>query len=533
MLDRLEDLGVAEAWRLPSRSRRAGSTPTWLNEIATLPARARVALAGSARRCAAARRRAAGSAQPMCDLVGRSRHTPTWTGCLVEVDVHEGSRATLVISATSSSTRNHVLADYDPTLPRLTVRGSELNQVWTNLIDNADRRARRARDDHDPHRARRRLRRGRHRRRRPRHPGEARRARVRAVLHHQGGRARHRTGPRHGPPHRRGPPRRQPRFSRPGRRARVHVWLPMLAADHRRCGGRRERRCATHHRGADSMSATNCTHLDSIEITELPEQAAGCEDCLATGGVWLHLRICLTCGHVGCCDDSPGKHASAMRPPPSTRSSARWSRARSGVGALPTSWRCGSRRSPARRGSRRRRCWVVELRRRPRQVDIGERARQPREASSTTARTPPLDRARADAARASPPTGRARAAPAPRRPSRPAWPRAGRRARARAVGEAAAARRAVHRSPMTSRRVRSAGDACSVGQEAAEALVVARRRAARRQPSASNGTSRSARTPCSAPRSSAPPGARRPRRPARRSRRRRGRRTGPPWRGSS
>jgi uncharacterized UBP type Zn finger protein len=59
------------------------------------------------------------------------------------------------------------------------------------------------------------------------------------------------------------------------------------------------------------MSATSCTHLDTIEITELPPEVAGCEDCLASGGVWLHLRICLTCSHVGCCDDSPGKHASA------------------------------------------------------------------------------------------------------------------------------------------------------------------------------------------------------------------------------
>jgi uncharacterized UBP type Zn finger protein len=59
------------------------------------------------------------------------------------------------------------------------------------------------------------------------------------------------------------------------------------------------------------MSATSCTHLDTIEITELPEEVAGCEDCLAVGGVWLHLRICLACGHVGCCDDSPGKHATA------------------------------------------------------------------------------------------------------------------------------------------------------------------------------------------------------------------------------
>jgi uncharacterized UBP type Zn finger protein len=52
-----------------------------------------------------------------------------------------------------------------------------------------------------------------------------------------------------------------------------------------------------------------CTHLDQIKITELPESVDGCEDCLATGGKWLHLRICLECGHVGCCDDSPNHHA--------------------------------------------------------------------------------------------------------------------------------------------------------------------------------------------------------------------------------
>ena len=57
--------------------------------------------------------------------------------------------------------------------------------------------------------------------------------------------------------------------------------------------------------------SSRCAHLDTIEITELPEEVAGCEDCLKAGGVWLHLRICLTCGHVGCCDDSPGKHATA------------------------------------------------------------------------------------------------------------------------------------------------------------------------------------------------------------------------------
>jgi uncharacterized UBP type Zn finger protein len=54
-----------------------------------------------------------------------------------------------------------------------------------------------------------------------------------------------------------------------------------------------------------------CTHLESITITQLPDSVEGCEDCLREGGVWLHLRICLTCGHIGCCDDSPGRHASA------------------------------------------------------------------------------------------------------------------------------------------------------------------------------------------------------------------------------
>jgi uncharacterized UBP type Zn finger protein len=60
----------------------------------------------------------------------------------------------------------------------------------------------------------------------------------------------------------------------------------------------------------ESMSATPCSHLGSISVTELPESVDGCEDCLADGGVWLHLRICLECGHVGCCDSSPGRHAS-------------------------------------------------------------------------------------------------------------------------------------------------------------------------------------------------------------------------------
>ena len=52
-----------------------------------------------------------------------------------------------------------------------------------------------------------------------------------------------------------------------------------------------------------------CTHLDQVPLRELPASVDGCEDCLLERSKWLHLRICLTCGHVGCCDDSPNRHA--------------------------------------------------------------------------------------------------------------------------------------------------------------------------------------------------------------------------------
>jgi uncharacterized UBP type Zn finger protein len=52
-----------------------------------------------------------------------------------------------------------------------------------------------------------------------------------------------------------------------------------------------------------------CDHAADLHVHEVTRPAPGCEDCLAMGGRWLHLRVCLTCGHVGCCDSSPGKHA--------------------------------------------------------------------------------------------------------------------------------------------------------------------------------------------------------------------------------
>jgi uncharacterized UBP type Zn finger protein len=58
---------------------------------------------------------------------------------------------------------------------------------------------------------------------------------------------------------------------------------------------------------AKEMNDPECTHLDQIH--EVMPSAPGCEECLKMGDGWVHLRICLTCGHVGCCDSSKNKHA--------------------------------------------------------------------------------------------------------------------------------------------------------------------------------------------------------------------------------
>jgi uncharacterized UBP type Zn finger protein len=50
-----------------------------------------------------------------------------------------------------------------------------------------------------------------------------------------------------------------------------------------------------------------CTHLDQIKVRQTNKHV--CEDCVKTGDTWVHLRMCLICGHVGCCDSSKNKHA--------------------------------------------------------------------------------------------------------------------------------------------------------------------------------------------------------------------------------
>jgi len=60
------------------------------------------------------------------------------------------------------------------------------------------------------------------------------------------------------------------------------------------------------------MAEATCTHLDQIAVRPPPrDEVEGCEECLKTGGRWVHLRVCLSCGKVGCCDSSPNRHASA------------------------------------------------------------------------------------------------------------------------------------------------------------------------------------------------------------------------------
>jgi uncharacterized UBP type Zn finger protein len=53
--------------------------------------------------------------------------------------------------------------------------------------------------------------------------------------------------------------------------------------------------------------AQRCEHFEQVKA--VTPSAKGCEDCLKTGGRWVHLRLCETCGHVGCCDSSPNRHA--------------------------------------------------------------------------------------------------------------------------------------------------------------------------------------------------------------------------------
>jgi signal transduction histidine kinase len=142
LLAALEALGVAEPWRIAEPLATAGLDQAWLERIAVpagpaLDAALRwVAATLTACRLAAELQE---STARMSALVGAVKsYAYLDRGELVEVDLHEGLETTLaVLGHKLKHTSIEVVRDYDRSLPRLTVRGSELNQVWTNLLDNA------------------------------------------------------------------------------------------------------------------------------------------------------------------------------------------------------------------------------------------------------------------------------------------------------------------------------------------------------------------------------------------------------------
>ena len=270
-------------------------------------------------------------------------------GELVDVDLHEGLETTLIVLGHRlKHTSIQVVRDYDRDLPRLIVRGSELNQVWTNLLANAIDAL-----------------------------GES--GTITISTGHDDGFV-HVDIADDGP----GIP---PEFVdqifdsffttkdvgdgtglglATARNIVVDRHDGSLTVESRAGpDGLRSPAAPQAHLTEGQRMPPICTHVDQVRITQLPESVDGCVDCLAMGSLWLHLRICLECGHVGCCDDSPNRHATAhARRDGRTRSSARSSPARTGAGASSTRSACSSRPCTGRRASRRRRCSGERERRR-------------------------------------------------------------------------------------------------------------------------------------------------------------------------
>jgi signal transduction histidine kinase len=140
--DRLEELGASEPWRLAEPLAAAGVDDDWLTRVSTIAGEATdaalqwVAATLTAHSLAAELRE---STERMSALVSAVKsYAYMDRGDLVEIDLHEGLETTLaVLGHKLKHTSIEVVRDYDRGLPRLTVRGSELNQVWTNLLDNA------------------------------------------------------------------------------------------------------------------------------------------------------------------------------------------------------------------------------------------------------------------------------------------------------------------------------------------------------------------------------------------------------------
>jgi signal transduction histidine kinase len=142
LLELLEELGIPEPWRLAEPLAAAGVDREWLDRVAAHAGRA----TGAALHWVAATLTIGRVSVELCEstdrisaLVGAVKsYAYMDRGGLVEVDLHEGLETTLtVLNHKLKHTAIRVQRDYDRTLPRMIVHGSELNQVWTNLLDNA------------------------------------------------------------------------------------------------------------------------------------------------------------------------------------------------------------------------------------------------------------------------------------------------------------------------------------------------------------------------------------------------------------
>jgi signal transduction histidine kinase len=142
LLEALEDLGVPEAWRLAEPLAAAGVDREWLTRLQGLAGPAM----GAALGWIAASLTARGLASQLCESTDRMSRLVAAVksyaymdrGELVETDLHEGLETTLVVLGHKlKKTMIDVQRDYDRSLPKVIVRGPELNQVWTNLLDNA------------------------------------------------------------------------------------------------------------------------------------------------------------------------------------------------------------------------------------------------------------------------------------------------------------------------------------------------------------------------------------------------------------
>ena len=142
LLEALEELGVPEPWRLTEPLASARVDAAWLERVRDLAGPATPAalrwVAASLIACNLAGELAESTKRMSALVAAVKSYAYMDRGDLVETDIHEGLDTTLtVLGHKLKHTEIEVVRDYDRSLPKLTVRGGELNQVWTNLIDNA------------------------------------------------------------------------------------------------------------------------------------------------------------------------------------------------------------------------------------------------------------------------------------------------------------------------------------------------------------------------------------------------------------